>query len=59
MPKESWVVWLLVAVVALLAYDRFVKPINFKSSTPVATNSVPTVKTMDQLAMEAITADQL
>ena len=64
MPKESWVVWVLAVVVAVLAYDRFVKKVNISfGSTATATTAstvvAPVAKSLDQLAIESIAADNV
>jgi len=62
MPKESWVVWVLVVLVALLAYDRFVKKLNISfggstTTTAVAPVATPTVSTIDQQAIASLADD--
>ena len=63
MPK--WAIWLLAVVVALLAYDRFVKKLNFSlgttatAATTASTTTATAAKTIDQLAVESIAADNV
>jgi hypothetical protein len=61
---KDWVFWLLVVVVAVLAYDRFVKKVNFTlggTTTAVAasTTTATVAKSIDQLAIESIAADNI
>jgi len=67
MPKESWVVWLLVVVVTLLAYDRFVRKLNISlggmttttTAAIASTTTATAAKSIDQLAIESIAADNV